>query len=593
MKARPFQFLILLSTLLFMFESASCRDAPNQEFATLSKIFLENRFSESPVLATSLGEHRYDHQLDQVDPPFRERSLNQAQALLLALDAIPFDSLSRENQVDSELIRHELKRHIWGIESLREWEWNPLRYTGLPGNSIYALLARDTGPIGDRLAAAAARCREFPRYFQQARESLKPALTPPLHAETAVDQNRGISRLLQDLLTPHLESLPEAQATDLKEAIAVAEAAIQDQQTWLETQLLPNARGNERLSEKLYREKFAYELFTSSSPEELKAQAEARMKKLHQRMYELSLIILSERQFSPQVSEALSPEEKRGIIRLALEIAYADAPTRDGVVAAAENSLAITRDFIIENELITMPDDPVEIIVMPEFRRGVSLAYCDAPGPLEQSQKTFYAVSPPPTDWTEKQVQSHLREYNHRSLHVLTIHEATPGHFVQLAHANQNPNILRSILGSGTFIEGWAVYCEMMMVEQGFLADDPLMELIVLKWYLRDTTNAIIDQAVHLDGISEEEAMSLLMDQAFQEEREAAGKYTRARLSSAQLSTYFAGYVELIDLREAAEAAQGDQFDLKAYHDRALSYGSPPTKFVKALLLDRPIPSFR
>ncbi len=590
MIARHTQFLILFSSLLFMPHSAFCQDAPNRAFSDLSKRFLENLFHTSPVHATSLGEHRYDHQLDQVDHAARQRRLKQAKQLLADLNAISFDSLSQDNQVDAELIRHELKRDIWEVESLREWEWNPLRYTGLPGSSIYTLLARDTGPIEDRLAAAAARCRDFPRYFQQARDSLKPALTPPLHAETAVDQNRGISRLLQDLLTPHLDALPEAQSNNLKDAIAVAEAAIEEQQTWLETQLLPNAKGNERLSEKLYREKFAYELFSSSTPEELRAQAEARMKKLHQRMYVLSLIILSEHKFSAKESEALSPEEKRELIQLALEIAYADAPTGDGVVAAAEHSLAITRDFIIENDLISMPDDPVEIIVMPEFQRGISLAYCDAPGPLEQGQKTFYAVSPPPADWTEEQVQSHLREYNRRSLHVLTIHEATPGHFVQLAHANKNPNLIRSILGSGTFIEGWAVYCEMMMVEQGFLADDPLMELIVLKWYLRDNANALIDQAVHLDGIGEEEAMDLLMNQAFQEEREAAGKYVRARLTSAQLSTYFAGYVDLIDLREAAEKEWGAQFNLKTYHDRALSFGSPPAKFVKALLLDNPVP---
>jgi uncharacterized protein (DUF885 family) len=227
---------------------------------------------------------------------------------------------------------------------------------------------------------------------------------------------------------------------------------------------------------------------------------------------------------------------------------------------------------------------------MPEFRRGVSLAYCDSPGALEVGQKTFYAVSPPPEDWTEDQVLSFLREYNTRSLHELTIHEAMPGHFVQLAHSNRYPSKLRAVLSSGPFIEGWAIYAEHTMVAEGFLDGDPLMRLIMLKWYLRGIVNAIIDQAIHVEGMTRDEAMRLMIEGGFQEEREAAGKWVRAQLTSAQLSTYFVGYLEHRDLRREVEKAWGDRFTLKKYHDRLLSFGSPPTRFVRALLLDLEIP---
>ena len=202
---------------------------------------------------------------------------------------------------------------------------------------------------------------------------------------------------------------------------------------------------------------------------------------------------------------------------------------------------------------------------MPEFRRGVSVAYCDAPGPLEVGGKTFYAVSPPPDDWTEEQVDSFLREYNHRSLHNLTVHEAMPGHYVQLLRSNAASSRLRSALASGTFIEGWAVYTERMMVDEGFLPRDLLMRLVVLKWNLRGVTNALLDQMIHLDGIDEEAAMRLMVEDAFQEEREAAGKYRRSLLTSVQLSTYFAGYLEVLDLRAEVEEARGDQFQLKQF----------------------------
>ncbi|MBC8113126.1 MAG: DUF885 domain-containing protein, partial [Candidatus Saccharimonas sp.] len=292
-----------------------------------------------------------------------------------------------------------------------------------------------------------------------------------------------------------------------------------------------------------------------------------------------------------KLPEDPSPEQQQEVIVAALEKAYADVPPRDGVVPAARKSLELCLDFVRQHDLATIPSDPLDIIVMPEFQRGVSIAYCDSPGPLEVGLSTFYAVAPLPTDWTDAQCASFLREYNIRSIHNLTVHEAMPGHFLQLAHANRSPNRLRALLGSGTFVEGWACYTEQMMSEEGFLADrDPLMRLITLKWYLRTIANAILDQSVHVDGIRREDAMKLMMRDAFQEEREAAGKWTRAQVTSAQLATYFVGYQEHRDLRNAAKSAWGDRFTLKRYHDGVISFGSPPVRFVKALLLNEPIP---
>jgi uncharacterized protein (DUF885 family) len=242
-----------------------------------------------------------------------------------------------------------------------------------------------------------------------------------------------------------------------------------------------------------------------------------------------------------------------------------------------------------EKGIVTVPEEPLEIIPMPEFQQGVALAYCDSPGPLEANLKTFYAVSPIPEKWTRQQVDSFLREYNTRSIHNLTIHEAMPGHYLQLAHSNRHPSTLRAVLASGPFIEGWAVYSEGVMVQQGYLGGDPLMKLIQLKWYLRSIVNAMLDQAVHVDGITREAAMKLMTESGFQEEREAAGKWTRAQLTSAQLPVYFVGAQEHMALRAEAESRQGAAFDMKAYHDRLLSFGSPPVRFARALLFELPV----
>jgi uncharacterized protein (DUF885 family) len=209
---------------------------------------------------------------------------------------------------------------------------------------------------------------------------------------------------------------------------------------------------------------------------------------------------------------------------------------------------------------------------------------------LDGEQPAFYAVSPLPADWTEEQIQSFLREYNIYSIQDLTIHEGVPGHYLQLALSNRYPSTLRAVLGSGPFIEGWGVYAEQMMISEGYLDHDPLMKLINLKWYLRGITNAIIDSAIHVDGMTRDAAMDLMVEGGFQEEREAALKWVRAQLSSAQLSTYFVGYQEHIEMRAAVEEAWGDEFTLRRYHDQALSYGSPPVKYVRALMLNEDIP---
>jgi uncharacterized protein (DUF885 family) len=198
-------------------------------------------------------------------------------------------------------------------------------------------------------------------------------------------------------------------------------------------------------------------------------------------------------------------------------------------------------------------------------------------------------VAPLPEDWTDEQAESFLREYNLLSLQDLTIHEGVPGHYLQIALSNRYPSPLRSVLWSGPFVEGWAVYAEEMMIENGYMDGDPLMKLINLKWYLRAITNAIIDSAIHVDGMTREAAMKLMVEGGFQEEREAAGKWVRAQLTSAQLSTYFVGYLEHIEMREAVREKWGDDFTLRRYHDQVLSYGSPPARFVRALMLGESI----
>ncbi|MEO8063494.1 MAG: DUF885 domain-containing protein [Pseudomonadota bacterium] len=566
----------------------------DQQFESLAARYLSESTELSPVNATRLGDHRFDDRLDDVSAAGWQNKLSFAERYLVALDAVETAKLSRANQVDARLLRHDLEFDRWQLQTLEEWRWNPLVYTRIAGDGLNNLLAREFAPLGERMRNVGKRLDELPRLLAQAREVLVPARVPKVFAETAGRQNAGLIAMLDGEIAQQLDTLPAEQQEAVRASIAKARSALNQQQIWLEKRLAPDAKGNFRLGQELYDQKLALALFSPLTREEIRARAEAELEASHAAMYAIARTVLKDpalrnRRAPPPTPEKPNATQRQRAIRAALELAYAQRPKRDAVLDAARAALIDTTRFVREKNLVTLPDEPLEIIVMPEFQRGVALAYCDSPGPLEPAQKTFFAVSPIPAQWTHAQAESFLREYNSRSIHNLTVHEAMPGHYLQLAHSNKYPSTLRSVLSSGPFVEGWAVYTERLMIEQGYMDGDPLMRLIQLKWYVRTVVNALLDQAVHVDGISRGAAMKLLTESAFQEEREAAGKWTRAQLTSAQLPVYFVGAQEHFALRAEAERRAGNNFNLKEYHDRVLSFGSPPVRFVRELMFELPI----
>jgi len=565
--------------------------ADDDAFDRLVREYIDEFPALHPVSATSIGDHRFDDQVDEVSEASRQREVDFCKGYLERLASIPRGDLSRDRQVDAELLAHNLRSSIWQIERLQEWAWNPLIYTGLAGDAVYGLVAREFAPEAERLQNVARRLEALPNLLAQVRETLDPPRVPKIHAETAVKQNRGVLSIIRHMVEPRSSTLAAAERQRLARAIETARRAIETHQKWLEDELTPSATGEFRLGKGLFDEKLAFTLQSPLSRDEIHRRAVSELGRAREEMWEIAREVYKKQNPFTRFPDQPDDSYKQAIIRAALEKACSDLPAADRIVETAREALVRCTDFVREKDLVTVPPDPVEIIVMPEFRRGIALAYCDSPGPLDVGQKTFYAVAPLPEDWTPEQVTSFLREYNVRSIHDLTVHEAMPGHFLQLAISNRYPSTLRAVLSSGVFIEGWAVYTEQLMAEQGFLDGDPLLRLVALKWYLRSIANAIIDQSIHVDGMGREEAMELMIESTFQEEREAAAKWVRAQLTSTQLSTYFVGYQEHRDLRAETERTWGGDFALKRYHDLVISFGSPPVQFVRALLLDLEIPA--
>jgi uncharacterized protein (DUF885 family) len=456
-------------------------------------------------------------------------------------------------------------------------------------------MAREFAPLSQRLKSAKKRIEALPRLLEQARANLDVARVPKPHAEVYTSQIVGLFSGLSELLVPKPEALNQKSAgerhairaaiMDIAEPMLVFERAIAQHQLWIDATLLPNAKGEFRAGAARFDQQLGYTLMSPLTRADIRTRADKAVIDVRARMYEVARKVLNAKAYAPALPNTPTLEQQQTAIRAALDLAAADRPARDKLVETSTHATEVARQFLVEKDLIKLPDGPVRIILMPEFQRGFAVAYCDSPGPLEKNLETFYAVSPIPDTWTDVQATSFTREYNNRAIQDIAVHEAMPGHYVQLYHSNSNPSLLRAILGSGSFVEGWAVYAETMMVEAGFKDDDPLYELSQLKVLLRTITNAIIDQAIHVDGWSETQVVTFLTQTAFQEEREATGKWRRAQLSVTQLSTYFVGFSEHMEAREAAKAKLGTAFKLRDYHNGILGFGSPPMRYARALFL--------
>jgi uncharacterized protein (DUF885 family) len=587
-------FALLLTAALPLTATAqspqpAAQPAVANPFTAVGQTYLDGLARISPVYATQLGDHRHDADVPDMGAAGRAARLAFSRDMLTRLGAIDRASLSPDQQVDAALMENALRYDVWDVETLQSWAWDPQVYNDAAGTALYSLAARDFAPWPVRLRAATARMEKLPALLAQARASLVPARVPSIHAETVARQNGGIVEIVDGMLVPHLGELPAAEQARFKAAAAKLRTAVAEHQTWLDKTLVPNARGDFRLGAKLYDQKLAFALNSPLSRAEIRRRAETALADTRSEMYAVARTALAGKPGAPATPATPAAAQQQAAIEAALELSYQRRPQRNAVIPTAEAALARATAFVRSAGLVSVPESPLKIIPMPKFQQGVAIAYCDSPGPLDRNLGTFYAVSPIPAEWSEAQATSFLREYNDYMIDDVTVHEAMPGHYLQLAHANAGQTPLRAVLASGSFIEGWAVYAEGQMADAGYRKDDPLFRLTMLKMRLRSITNALIDIAIQTEGMSHDAAIDLMTKQAFQQEREAEGKWTRARLTSAQLPTYFVGYSEHAELRRDAEAKAGATFDRKAYHDKLLGYGSPPVRYARALMFGEAI----
>ncbi len=555
--------------------------AADATLASFFRRYLDATFALRPMDATRLGDRRFDGQLDDLSPAAQTRWLRHLRGSLEALRReVRYRDLSRDAQIDYEILRDDLTTQVWLASEANPFATDPRVYNEYINDSVYLLFSQSTRPPATNLANAIARMQRIPEVVAAARANLR--RPSRAHTETAIRQNRGAIAFYESDL---FDIAGEAGANPgLRAAAVPVVESLRAHQTFLEKELLPRADGDWRLGRRAFSKKLGMVLNAGLTADEVLREAEAEFVRV-----ERELAVMARQawgRYFPGVAVPADDDEgRRELTAKVLSAVARRHGTAESLTDDVKRNVADIRTFIANRRILTLPDpDRCRIIEMPEFQRGNSTAYMNAPPPLDPAADGFYAVSPPPRDWDAARVESYLQEYNHYLLQILTIHEAYPGHYVQLEYGNRHPSLIRKVLGSGVYIEGWAVYTEQMMLDQGYGDGDPALRLSQLKFYLRAVANAILDHRMHCSGMTDEEAMDLLARRCFQSEGEARLKVIRAKQSSTQLSTYFVGRMAHYRLRQAVQRELGDRFDLAAYHEAVLRPGAVPVKYLPEIV---------
>jgi uncharacterized protein (DUF885 family) len=597
--------IILITSFFFLVacsgdkKESQVAETQDQRFDNYKQNFMEALWKLHPGWASSVGYHNYDSILVVPNEEQRSKELAFYKSQTDSLKTFDLAKLSDYNKTDYYLLQDFFNAGNWGITSLKSYAWDPSNYNVC--GSFAEMLNNNYDSLDTRLHHFYLRMASVPAYYEAAKKNI---LSPTKeHTELAMSQNIGGVAIFEADLTEFLKQshLPDAEKEKITARANEAAKAVKDYAQWLKNYKNENPRSF-RLGKDLYAKKFGYDIQSGYSADQIFEKALAHKKELHEKMFELTT------QLWPKYMKAEKmPEDKLTAIKQLIEVLSVKHVLPDSFQTAIEKQIPHLVEFVNKKNLIYLdPSKPLVVRKEPAYMAGLAGASISSPGPYDINGNTYYNVGSL-SGWPKEKAESYLREYNHYILQILNIHEAIPGHYSQLIYSNQSaaakndssagdknkklPGIIKSIFGNGAMVEGWAVYTERMMLENGYGApagsdvSEPEMWLMYYKWNLRSTCNTILDYSVHSKNMSKEEALDLLTKEAFQQKAEAEGKWRRVTLSQVQLCSYFTGFKEIYEFREELKNKMKDKFNLKQFHEKFLSYGSAPVKYIRELML--------
>lgn len=552
------------------------------DFKSFQDRFIIDFWKQNPGWASYVGFHDFDSILPTPNEENRAAELAFCRSYLDSLKVYDQSQLSKTELTDLLMIKNQLESTIWYLEVFKGHEWNPSSYN--VGGSFGIMINGKYAPLDERLRAVSSKMEKLEAYYAAAKNNIKNPTKE--HTELAILQNQGALSVFGANLIDSVNAsgLSDSEKQDLLANIELSKIAIEDYVQFLQNEVLPKVDSTRdfRIGKELFEYKFKHDIVSSYSAEEIYKKALEAKGKLHNEMFELTAEL-----WDKYLPNETQPEDKLAAIRMMIDRLSLEHCHRDSFMATIEAQIPELTAFVIEKDLLFLdPEKPLVVRQEPAYMAGVAGASISAPGPYDKYGDTYYNVGTL-ENYSEEEAESYLREYNDYILQILNIHEAIPGHYAQLVYSNETPSLVKSIFGNGAMIEGWAVYTERMMLEEGYSNNSPEMWLMCYKWNLRTVCNTILDYSIHVNGMTEEQAMDLLVNQAFQQQAEASGKWRRATLTQVQLCSYFTGFYEIMQLRDELKKKQGEAFDLKTFHEDFLSYGSAPVKHVRELMLNK------
>ncbi len=564
----------------------------NPAFENYKANFIEELWKVYPGWASSQGYHKYDSILVIPNEDSMAKELAFSKANLDSLKLIDLTGLSDNNKTDYYMIENQLKSMMWSVNEERSYEWNPSIYN--VSNAFAEILNGNYDSLDTRLNNFYLKMANISAFYEAAKKNIK---NPTIeHTQLAIDQNLGGISVFENDLNNALNKVnfEEQKKQSIKSRAQESIKAIKEYAVWLKNMKNDTPRSF-RLGKELYSKKFEFDIQSGYTVDEIYEKALAHKKELHEKMFGITKHLWDKYfvQGTPYGENKPMPENKLLAIQQLIDVLSVKHTKPDSFQTTIEQQIPVLIDFIQKKDLISMdPTKPLVVRKEPDYMAGVAGASISAPGPYDKNGNTYYNVGSL-SGWDKEKAESYLREYNDYILQILNIHEAIPGHYTQLVYSNQSPSLIKSLFSNNTMVEGWAVYTERMMLENGYGNDpefdttqaSPEMWLMYYKWNLRSTCNTILDYSVHTKNWSKEEAMDLLMNEAFQQKTEAENKWKRVTVTQVQLCCYFTGFKEIYDFREDLKKQMGDTFNLKQFHEKFLSYGSAPVKYIKELML--------
>lgn len=555
------------------FRSDPSEQNKTQAWAEFEDSFFKDLWALYPGWASSMGLRQYDSQMRVPNQLFFEQQKSFLQKYMAQLDGLQPSMLKETEQVDYRLVKTFLQSTLWELNEFKSFQWDPSKYN--VGSSL-ALIMESQVEDPVKILNLKSRLQIVPEFYKAAYLNIDRPTQE--HLNLAIQQNKGTLVYLENTILPYLKSQLGSEnlevLTKARESVSLYVAQLEKLNQQMRKK---NSYRSFRIGEQKYRKKFELDLQVNASPESVYKHALSEKSKSLEQM-----IQLSEKLWAQYFPGKKKPRLKKEMVRQLVQRLSENHVAPDQFLQAVQEQIPQLWSFVQKKKLMDLDSSKVlKVRTTPEYEQGFSVASIDAPGPFEPQKETFYNVMPLQKMSSEK-AESFLREYNEYTLQILNIHEAIPGHYVQLVYSKKTPSLVKTIFGNGTMVEGWAVYTERMMLENGYGDDKPELWLMYYKWYLRVVCNTILDYEIHNKNLSKAAGLKLLMEDAFQEKTEAEMKWERATYSQVQLASYFSGFSEIYRFRE--ELRKQGSFDLKSFHERFLSYGSAPIRDIITLM---------